>query len=252
MVASVPIDTQVHDTYFVVAHFHYVLVGGAVFPLLGAVHYWFPKITGRMMSERIGKCSFWLIVIGFNVGFFPMHVLGLLGMPRRIYTYQPEMGWQPLNLVATCGAVVLFAGFVLFLFNVWRSLNTGTPTGDNPWGANTLEWATASPPPPYNFAQIPFVTSRDPVWDDRDERLLAAGLRVGLREIVVTSATAGVPQVRETSPTNSIWPLLAAIAVGLTLFGSIFTAWAVVWGALPIAVTLVGWFWPKRNLEDEA
>jgi cytochrome c oxidase subunit 1 len=173
-------------------------------------------------------------------------------MPRRIYTYQPEMGWQPLNLVATCGAVVLFAGFVLFLFNVWRSLNTGTPTGDNPWGANTLEWATASPPPPYNFAQIPFVTSRDPVWDGRDERLLAAGLRVGLREIVVTSATAGVPQVRETSPTNSIWPLLAAIAVGLTLFGSIFTAWAVVWGALPIAVTLVGWFWPKRNLEDEA
>ena len=111
MVASVPLDTQVHDTYFVVAHFHYVLIGGAVFPLLGAVYYWFPKITGRMMSERLGRWDFWLVFIGFNVAFFPMHILGLAGMPRRVYTYQPEMGWGGLNLFVSLGALVLFAGF---------------------------------------------------------------------------------------------------------------------------------------------
>src|SRR4051812_29459621 len=176
MLASVPIDTQVHDTYFVVAHFHYVLIGGNVFPLLGAIYYWFPKFTGRMMSERLGKWHFWLAFIGFNVAFFPMHIAGLMGMPRRVYTYQPEMGWGTLNLISTIGALVLFTSFVLFLANVIASLRHGTVVGPNPWEAGTLEWAAASPPAPQNFDRIPVVTNREPLWAARGPLPVASGL----------------------------------------------------------------------------
>jgi cytochrome c oxidase subunit I+III len=134
MVASVPFDTQVHDTYFVVAHFHYVLIGGAVFPLLGAVYYWFPKITGRMMSERLGKIVFALVFAGTHLTFFPMHFLGLMGMPRRVYTYQPEMSWSSLNLFVSASAFILALGFLLFFIDVIRSARTGKPSGPNPWG----------------------------------------------------------------------------------------------------------------------
>src|SRR3954465_9529642 len=140
ILASVPIDTQVHDTYFVVAHFHYVLIGGNVFPLLGAIYYWFPKFTGRLLGERLGAWNFWLAFIGFNVAFFPMHISGLMGMPRRVYTYGPEMGWANLQLLWTPGALILFASFVVFLWNVVASLRSGTVAGANPWGAGTLEW----------------------------------------------------------------------------------------------------------------
>jgi len=251
MVASVPFDTQVHDTYFVVAHFHYVLVGGAVFPLLGAIHYWFPKITGRLMNEMLGKLSFWLIFLGFNATFFPMHILGLQGMPRRIYTYQPDMPWQYTNLFVSLSAIVLATGFLLFFINAIWSLRSGGAAGDNPWAAPTLEWATSSPPPDYNFAFIPVVRAVHPLWDEPDVPA-AAGLRTDRRELIVTSIDSAEPQAREASPRNSIWPLWAAIATTVMLIWSIFSPWAVVWGSVPIAIALMGWFWPKGTPEDES
>jgi heme/copper-type cytochrome/quinol oxidase subunit 1 len=252
MVASVPFDTQVHDTYFVVAHFHYVLVGGAVFPLLGAIYYWFPKITGRMMSERLGTWSFWLIFVGFNLTFFPMHILGLQGMPRRVYTYQPEMHWDGLNMFVSLSAAVLTAGFLLFFIDAIRSARSGPVSGANPWDAPTLEWATSSPPRSYNFARIPVVNSGSPLWENPEVLSVASGLRTDRRELIVSTVVEARSEAREASPRNSIWPFWAAIATSVMLISSIFTPWAVVWGSVPIFVTLVGWFWPKGTPEDDA
>ncbi|MDB5369028.1 MAG: cytochrome c oxidase subunit [Roseomonas sp.] len=252
MVASVPLDTQVHDTYFVVAHFHYVLVGGAVFPLLGGVYYWFPKITGRMMSERIGRWVVGLLLAGFNLTFFPMHILGLQGMTRRIYTYQADMGWGGMNLFVSLSSLVLATGFLLFFIDAFRSARHGAPAGDNPWGAATLEWATSSPPPPYNFVRIPVVESASPLWDSPDALPVATGLRMDRRELLVSTVADAVPEARESSPGNSIWPLWAAAATTILLIASIFTPWAVVWGAIPVTIALIGWFWPKGTPEDES
>jgi cytochrome c oxidase subunit I len=251
MVASVPIDMQVHDTYFVVAHFHYVLIGGAVFPLVGAVYYWFPKITGRMLSETLGRWNFWLAFISFNVAFFPMHILGLMGMPRRVYTYTREMEWDNLNLLSSAGAVVFAASFAVLIVNVILSLRRGELAGDNPWGASTLEWATSSPPPPYNFSRIPLVTHRDPLWANSGNLPVVAGLSIERREVLLSSVADAEPHTREASPEPSIWPLLTAIATTIFFVGSIFTPWAVVWGTPPIAIALIGWFWPTGSKEDE-
>src|SRR5688572_14451550 len=155
ILASVTIDLQAHDTFFVVAHLHYVLIGGAVFPLLGAFHYWFPKWTGRMLSERLGRWNVLLLTAGFHLTFWPLHHLGLHGMPRRVYTYGAETGWGPMNHLATAGAGLLFVSVLLFLWNVMRSRRRGALAGPNPWGGETLEWATASPPPRYNFQHPP-------------------------------------------------------------------------------------------------
>jgi cytochrome c oxidase subunit I+III len=252
MVASVPFDTQVHDTYFVVAHFHYVLIGGAVFPLLGAIYYWYPKMTGRMMSERLGKWAFWMIFVGFHLTFFPMHILGLQGMPRRVYTYQPDMPWHGLNMFVSVSAVILAAGFLVFFVDAIRAARSGAVAGDNPWGAPTLEWATSSPPPSYNFMHIPVVSGSNPLWETSDQLSVAAGLRTDRRELVVTTLTTATPEAREASPRNSIWPLWTAIATSVMLIWSIFSPWAVVWGSIPVAVALIGWFWPKGTPEDES
>ena len=251
MVASVPFDTQVHDTYFVVAHFHYVLVGGAVFPLLGAVYYWFPKLTGRMMSETLGRWVFGLTFTGFNLTFFPMHILGLQGMPRRIYTYQPEMPWSGLNMFISLSAVILASGFLLFFVDAIRSAKLGHIAPANPWGATTLEWATSSPPPPYNFARLPVVASLEPLSDSTEILAVATGLRVNCRELLISSVVEALPEAREPSPANSIWPLWAALATSALLIWSIFNPWAVVWGSIPVAIALIGWFWPKGTPEDD-
>jgi cytochrome c oxidase subunit 1 len=251
MVASVPLDLQLHDTYFIVAHFHYVLIGGAVFPLLGAFTYWFPKFTGRMMSETWGRIAFGVIFLGFNLTFMPMHWTGVLGMPRRVYTYPADMGWNMLNLISTVGAFVTGLGLLLFLINGMIAMRRGTMAGSNPWGGATLEWATISPPPPYNFAHIPVVASRTPLWDDAHVLPVITGLRVDERETLLTTVIDAVPDLREPSPEPSIWPLISSLATTALFVGSIFTPWAVVWGAIPVAIGLIVWFWPKGGEPSE-
>jgi cytochrome c oxidase subunit I len=165
MLAAVPIDWQVSDSYFVVGHFHYVLFGGSLFAIMAAYYYWFPKMTGRLLSERLARWHFWLMLAGFNLTFFPMHIAGLLGMPRRIYTYSADRGWTIWNQLSTIGAMLLAVSFLFFFWNLFVSWRRGESSGDDPWDAWTLEWATTSPPAHYNFEEIPIVRSRRPLWD---------------------------------------------------------------------------------------
>jgi cytochrome c oxidase subunit I len=165
--ATFPVDWQLNDTYFVVAHFHYVLMGGAVFSIFAGLYYWYPKMTGRLMNEALGKTSFWVMFIGFNLTFFVQHALGLTGMPRRIYTYQPGLGWSTYNLISTIGSYILALGILLTIINVVRSLKAGKIAGPDPWKGNTLEWFTSSPPPVNNFDVIPRVRSVEPMRDIR-------------------------------------------------------------------------------------
>jgi cytochrome c oxidase subunit I len=165
ILSVVPFNWQLTDSYFVVAHFHFVLVGSLIFTIFGAIYYWFPKVTGRLLSERLGRWHFWLFVIGFNLTFVPMHWAGMLGMPRRIYTYPADRGWDFWNLISSLGVPFQVAAVLIFLVNVAISLRRGAPAGSDPWDAWTLEWATTSPPPPYNFETAPVVASRRPLWD---------------------------------------------------------------------------------------
>ena len=241
MTASVALDWQLTDSYFIVAHLHYVLLGINVFPVVGGVHFWFPKMTGRMMSERLGKWTFWTMLVGFNVAFFPMHITGLMGMPRRVYTYDADMGVGWLNLISTIGAFVFAVGVVLFLFNVWRSLRAGAPAGDNPWDAPTLEWSTTSPPPVYNFATIPQVASRYPLWEERlkesDERsIVGDAVPDGMvldqgKETIGVSPLDAVPTVVLKMPGDSLLPLLLTIGMAVLFFGMLaLSLWLIVLG----------------------
>ncbi len=252
MVASVPFDLQVHDTFFIVAHLHYVLLGGALFPLFGAFHYWFPKVTGRMLDERLGKLQFWLFFIGVNLTFFPMHQLGLDGMPRRVYTYLAATGWGELNLLASIGAAIIALSVIVFLMNVARSLRTGVMAADNPWGADTLEWGTSSPPPPYNFARLPVVQSRNPLWWPSGPAPVVTGLRSDVREVLVTTLLDAEPDHRHRQPVDSSWPFLAALATGVLFITLVYTPWGVAVGLVALIPALVAWGWPRgRELREQ-
>jgi heme/copper-type cytochrome/quinol oxidase subunit 1 len=179
MVASPPVDFQAQDSYFVVAHFHYTIGGGSLFALLAALYYWWPKVYGWMLDERLGKIGFWFTFVGFNVTFMPMFFMGLFGMPRRAFTY-PDAGALPgLNLTATIGSYVMFIGALIFVANVIVSARKRVPAGDNPWNANTLEWATTSPPPEHNFESLPPIRSPRPLWDLRHPRAATSGASEG-------------------------------------------------------------------------
>jgi cytochrome c oxidase subunit 1 len=247
MLASVPLDTQVHDSYFVVAHFHYVLIGGAVFPLFGAVYYWFPKITGRMLNEALGLWHFGLFFAGFNLTFFPMHILGMRGMPRRVYTYLPEMGWGRLNLIESLGAALMGIAVLVWLYNIVTSSRSGAIAGDNPWGASSLEWATTSPPPIFNFAELPTVNSRTPLWTATPDQPVVRGLRVDEREVLITRVHDADPDHIAIFPKPSVWPFWAAMATTAVFIGSIFNGWSLYAGTIPLAITMTIWFWPKKK-----
>jgi len=248
--ASVPFDLQVHDTYYVVAHFHYVLIGGAVFPLIGGVYYWFPKITGRMMDNTVGIVNFVVLFVGFNVTFFPMHQAGLMGMPRRVYTYPADMGWNTVNLISSLGALLLVIGGAMLIYNMVTSYLWGAVAGDNPWNADTLEWGTTSPPPVYNFLYPPVVEGRHALWERTAAAPVVTGGRLDCRECLVTDVMDGEPSNKTEFPGPTIWPFVAAIFTSIMFIGSIFTAWAVPIGTVPIAIALILWFWPHAPGHD--
>lgn len=255
MTAAVPLDWQLNETYFIVAHLHYVLLGINVFPVVGAIYYWFPKFTGRMMSEKMGKWSFWVMFVGFNAGFFPMHIAGLLGMPRRIYTYSSTMGWDSVNMVISLGSFLFAIGILIFLANVVFSLKRGVPAGPNPWDAATLEWTTSSPPPAYNFAVIPTVASRHPLWEDRlgengGRSSIAEGyLLMQGRETIGTSPIDARPVAILKMPHDSPTPFFVGLFVALLFVGLLLHWWPFsVVMALSGTVALTVWMWPRKRL----
>jgi cytochrome c oxidase subunit I+III len=259
MTGSVPVDWQLTDTYFVVAHIHYVLIGINLFPVIGGIYFWFPKMTGRMMDERLGHLSFWTIFVGFNLAFFPMHVTGLMGMPRRVYTYPAGLGWDTLNLITSVGSFILALGILIFLINIVMSLRRGEIAGPNPWDAPTLEWAVSSPPPPYNFAVIPIVASREPLWEDRlreqvDRSSLYSGpiLDHG-REALATTPLDAEADVILKMPGDTLLPLSLSLALVAVLTALLAHFWwiAGLCGAASGVLTLV-WLWPRAALGQVA
>ena len=253
MTAAVPLDWQLTDTYFVVAHLHYVLLGINVFPVLGGITYWFPKFTGRMMNERFGRWTFWVVLTGFNVGFFPMHVSGLLGMPRRIYTYPPGMGWDTSNLVTTIGSFIFGIGIVMFVVNALVSARRGARAGANPWRAAGLEWSVASPAPVYNFAVLPLVASRHPLWETRDDARRTS-VRVGYRladgrEALAVTPLAATPDAILKMPDDTCLPFVLALLATAVFAAMLVRSPALVCAAVAgCAIATAAWLWPRRTL----
>ena len=257
MTASVPVDWQLTDTYFVVAHIHYVLIGINVFPVVGAVYFWFPKMTGRMLDEKLGRWNFWTMFIGFNLAFLPMHVTGLLGMPRRVYTYADYGGWGTLNLIVSIGSFLFAAGVLMLFINVMKSLKSGAAAGKNPWDAPTLEWSVSSPPPPYNFAVIPTVASRHPLWEGRlgtEGRLssLNRGMLLATgKETIATTGLDAEPDMVLEMPEDSFAPFALTIGLSVLFVGLLLKVWTVVIvGAVICTLALMAWFWPSRELRE--
>ncbi len=217
ILAAAPADYQLNGSYFLVAHIHYVLIGGSLFAILAGTHYWFPKITGRMLSERRGRWSFWLVIIGFNATFFPMHFLGLYGMPRRVATYPPNLGLNTLNMLETLGVFVLTAGLLILLFNLRTSLLRGAPAGADPWeDGRTLEWAIPSPVPEYNFARVPLVRGRDALWTEKmygDGRMLPADPDPAFHDGSIHL------------PSSTWLPLIPAITLTATVYAAVYRVW---------------------------
>jgi cytochrome c oxidase subunit I len=262
MTASVPVDWQLTDTYFVVAHIHYVLIGINVFPVLGACYYWFPKMTGRLLDERLGRWNFWFTFIGFNLAFLPMHLTGLFGMPRRVYTYSADMGWNTLNMITTIGSFVLAFGILLFFINVAKSVKSGALAGANPWDSPTLEWSVSSPPPVYNFAVLPTIASVNPLWEDRlgEQRLISSIQRGALldqgKEMLGTTAVDAVPDMILQMPEDSVAPAITAFGITGAFVGLLLQAiWPDAWIAVGVGgfIALIGlyvWLWPRRELRE--
>ena len=248
MVAVIPFDWQVHDTYFVVAHFHYVLIGGMVFPVFAAMYYWLPLVNGNRLSEPLSRWVFWLMFIGFNLAFFPMHITGLLGMPRRVYTYGPEMGWDGLNMVSTVGAFLFALGVVLFAVDAFRALRRPEREVGNPWNASTLEWL---PSEDYGNRSIARVDSPDPLWDRpelarevEEGRHYLPHSALGRRETIATSPVAAEPRYLLVLPGDSWLPMVAAF--GTSAFFLLLTVklYALAWLFGLVAVGgVLGWMW---------
>jgi cytochrome c oxidase subunit 1 len=255
--AVVPADYQQTDTYYIVAHFHYVLFGGAIFGLTAGAYYWWPKLTGKLLNERLGKWHFWLMLIGFNLTFAPFHVLGLQGMPRRIYRYDTGQGWDFWNMVATVGAFVIALSILVFIVNVVRTRKRGTPAGPDPWDGRTLEWTIPSPPPPYNFEEIPVVHSVDDFW----HRKYAEGEGGRLAPVVAGGAGSVETEHDEAGhgghdghegeggghghgihmPSPSYFPLVASLGIPLIAYGLLYSTFLAIDGALITLIGLYGW-----------
>ncbi|HLT34716.1 MAG TPA: cytochrome c oxidase subunit I, partial [Enhygromyxa sp.] len=256
MVATLPFDWQVHDTYFVVAHLHYVLIGGAVFPIFAGLHYWLPKISGRQPSERRARLGFWLVFVGFNVTFFPMHVMGFFGMPRRTYTYPAELGLDGYNVVATIGAAILAVGFALALGNLLVGARRGPSAGANPWRAATLEWTIASPPPAYAFARPPIVGSREPGWDPpiAESSPLARALELrplGWRGSWVTSVVEASPQALQALPGPTLVPFATAVSLLLAAVGVLLKSFSLAALAGVVTIGMIAWWiWQPVELSE--
>jgi cytochrome c oxidase subunit I+III len=258
MVAVMPFDLQVHDTFFLVAHFHYVLIGGVVFPVVAGLHYWLPKITGRLLNEKLGQWSFWFVFIGFNLAFFPMHIMGFLGMPRRVYTYKAELGLDGMNMVSTGGAFLLGAGFVLFFLNALRSSRAGTPGGPNPWNSDSIEWSMSSPPPVYSYAKLPAVSGRHPLWDaeyNPVDHLYAAGIREALdaepqewRATLGTDSLNAAPESIQPLAMPSYQPFFAALGLLVAFVGVLVQAYILsILGVVFMTGSVARWLWPSEK-----